>query len=301
MGITKPMARFIVREAKHAPIRGAVLLLGRQTVSLTPAAFHALLDDEGVKLADTSVDLDEHTTHGAGRGLISDSYFFRALGADDVSAIDVSDYEGADIVHDLNEPVPPSLENRFDFICNGSVLDNVFAPAAALCNVTRLLKPHGRVAHLEHASNVINGAYLQFSPNWFSDYYALNGFADCKSYLAFFRELDGPWELYACLHDGSSEPRTMRSGKRAMTLVIAEKSPTSTFNRLPTQKQYRGDGGGVYDEGYRRFSSSTRPILTCDGSRIHPLRLTRELAAAIAPTRFLGRKSRGYRFVGRLA
>ena len=38
------------------------------------------------------------------------------LGIKNLSIIDASGYEGADIIHDLNEPVPENLHGRFDAV-----------------------------------------------------------------------------------------------------------------------------------------------------------------------------------------
>jgi SAM-dependent methyltransferase len=263
MGVWKQMARFIIREAQYAPIRGSVLLIGRQTVHLTPARFSELMGEEGMPIDPAlPVTLDNTTRGGAGRGFINDTYLFKALGAETVSAIDLSDYEGADIVHNLDTPIPPQLEGKFDFICNGSVLDNMFNPTMGLTNISRMLAPGGRVVHFEHASNCTNGAYLQFSPNWFFDYYAVNDYADCKTYIALFHDLDAPWEFYGCLHDAEKEPRQFSSSRMAMTVALAERAPDSTWDRYPVQDQYRhGDEQRRYVKGYQRIAASTRPFM----------------------------------------
>jgi len=52
--------------------------------------------------------------------------FARELGASKVSAMDVSEYEGADILHDLNVPAPANLHERFDLLIDGGTLEHVF-------------------------------------------------------------------------------------------------------------------------------------------------------------------------------
>ncbi len=264
MGLLKQMARFVIREGKYNPIRGSVLLIGRQTIHLTPERFQALMREEQMDINPTApLSLDTTTQKGIGKGFISDAYFFKALGAETVKAIDVSDYEGAEIVHNLDSPIPRHLEGKFDFICNGSVLDNMFNPVMGLTNISRMLAPGGRVLHFEHASNTVNNAYLQFSPNWFFDYYVANAFADCKTYVALFYGPNGPWDFYACLHENGREPGLFRSSRFAMTAVIAEKAPDSTWDRYPAQAQYRAERDWAeYLSRLRQFAVSTRPILS---------------------------------------
>jgi SAM-dependent methyltransferase len=287
MGIWKQMARFIIREAKYSPIRGAVLLIGRQTVHLTPDRFAELMRDEAVSVDPAiPLTLDTTTRNGAGRGFISDTYFFRAMGAASVTAIDVSDYEGADIVHNLDAPIPADLEGKFDFICNGSVLDNMFNPVMGLTNISRMLAPGGRVVHFEHASNAVNNAYLQFSPNWFFDYYAVNGYADCKTYVALFHDLGGPWDFYACLHHDKQEPRLFSSSRFAMTAVIAESAAGSTWDRYPIQGQYRSaDEWTHYLSCQKRIDASSRPFMApCDNGVLRANARSRHLSHRIKET-----------------
>lgn len=257
------MARFILREGQYRPIRGSVLLIGRQTIHLTPQELQNLFREEGMTIDPAiPVSLDTTTQKGRGKGFVSDAYFFRALGAGTVTALDVSDYEGAEMVHNLDTPIPSALEGKFDFICNGSVLDNMFNPVMGIINIARMLSAGGRALHFEHASNAVNNAYLQFSPNWFFDYYVVNNFADCKSYVALFLDPNGPWDFYACTHDHGTEPGIFRSSRFAMTAVVAEKSADSTSDKIPTQAQYReATHQAQFLQALRRMSASPRPVM----------------------------------------
>jgi hypothetical protein len=40
--------------------------------------------------------------------------FIELLGASEVHSLDISAYEGADIIHDLNEPLPGSLASKYN-------------------------------------------------------------------------------------------------------------------------------------------------------------------------------------------
>jgi hypothetical protein len=44
---------------------------------------------------------------------------FRALGASEVDSLDASEYEGATIVHDLNDPLPQELTGRYTLVFDG--------------------------------------------------------------------------------------------------------------------------------------------------------------------------------------
>ena len=48
------------------------------------------------------------------------------LGFGPMEAMDFSGFEGATILHDLNKPPAPELENQFDFIFDGGTIEHVF-------------------------------------------------------------------------------------------------------------------------------------------------------------------------------
>ena len=196
MGMPRQMVRVLLQEHRYRPISGSVLLIGRQTVPLTIEQAKALIRDEGIAIRPEAVpQIDERTGRGKGEVFIADASVLELMSEASVRALDISDYEGAEIVLDLNGSIPKELEGQFDFIYNGSCLDNIFDPATSLKNMTTLLKPGGRIVHVEHGTRIY-GPYLMYSPEWFYDYYLINGFADCKVYLGFFHPLTGAWALY---------------------------------------------------------------------------------------------------------
>src|ERR1700675_192878 len=133
MGLGRDIVEAIVREHTYRPICGDVLLIGRQTVNLSPAqalemvAAHGIdvsaVQAENLKLNTATINRSRAT---AGRDTISDAAFFNLLGLDRVKALDRSDYEGAEIIHDLGSPVPDELKCCADFVVDGSTLDNTF-------------------------------------------------------------------------------------------------------------------------------------------------------------------------------
>src|SRR5208283_5155456 len=174
MGLVNPCAEFVVREHALRPIGPDVLFIGRQTVPLSLDGFNRLLDRYGLKnQAPDEVEYDQETRGAQGCEFISDRYFLKALGVKNFHALDVTDYEGADIVHDMGQPIPKEHYSKYDFIYNGSCFDNMFNPGVAIMNISKLLKPHGRSVNIECASSN-NNPYLMFSPAWFYDYYVVN-------------------------------------------------------------------------------------------------------------------------------
>lgn len=264
MGITYPVARTILQEHKNRPIGGAVLMVGRQTVSLTPPQAMALVESEGIPLRpNVPIEIDRWTVGSQGRQYITDRCFFSLFADADTAAIDVSDYEQAEYVHDLNGTLPADLFGRFDFLFNGSCLDNLFDAASALKNMSRLLSGRGRILHIEHHSP-IQTAYVMYSPAYFFDYYAINGFEDVRVMPCMFDDISDPWYVFdwrPFRRDGGRwtwSPHTLPQWRNTLTLVLAEKRPESTSDRTPIQAFYRGLHATERDEYFELFDRARR-------------------------------------------
>jgi hypothetical protein len=93
--------------------------------------------------------------------------FFEALGAKRVSALDFSDFEGAQFIHDLNQPVSASLKERFDVVYDGGTLEHIFNFPMALRNSMELLRKGGRLFIHNCANNLCGHGFYQFSPELF--------------------------------------------------------------------------------------------------------------------------------------
>ncbi len=89
----------------------------------------------------------------------------KMMGFGDVESLDKSDFEGAQIVHDLNYPVPKELHGQFDFIFDGGTIEHVFNVPIALENMFKMLKTDGVFA----STNGMNGWWAhglyQFNPD----------------------------------------------------------------------------------------------------------------------------------------
>src|SRR5258708_7525361 len=269
MGLLAPVAEFFLAEHHFKPITGNVLFVGRQTTFLNQKSLSVLLnkfDVAAVPAGDVEFDT---STWGAKSGqYITDRYFMKTLGIEDLRFVDVSDYEGADIVADLGYPVDSSLHGKFDFIYNGGCLDNMFNPATAMANFSRMLKPGGRVVCMESASS-FNSPYLMYSPGWFFDYYVTNGFSDCKVYVCSYRNLSelffGPWNLfyYDWQRNKNGPSPEAKYNNHLILLTIAEKSVQATSDTQPIQYQYRNDPklNIEFEENVSKFAKSKRPII----------------------------------------
>ena len=105
MGVTSATAEFLVEAASRGVDFSRTVTVGRQALFLGPRTARRILRRHGFDTAP----FDATFTRTPG---IADPLWY-ALGAHEVLALDASDYEGADVIHDLNQPLPEDLQGRF--------------------------------------------------------------------------------------------------------------------------------------------------------------------------------------------
>jgi hypothetical protein len=272
MGLGGEAIEAIGREHAYRPISGDVLFIGRQATYFTPNELIALLRSHGHAVDPAAMEIDRTTINRqeghTGKELVTDRSIFHALGVGSVRALDVSAYEGAEIIHDLNEPLPPHLQNSADFIVDGSTLDNVFDPATCLRNFAGLLKVGGRLLTI-NAYTRRQTAYTLCSPPWYFDYFVENGFVDCRVYVIVARRGRSNTFWLDPGYIARARGGTLAFSARGNVFIVAlaEKGPASTTHASPVQQHYRSAAGwDVYAERLRTVQQSQRPHLARSSS-----------------------------------
>jgi SAM-dependent methyltransferase len=267
MGLANYILEAVLREHCYRAIAGPVVQIGRQTFELTVPEARELFMRYGLPVdvfRRADVEIDNYTTQvrQTGKPFVSDRAFFGALGIAEVHAVDHSDFEGADIIHNMNLPIPPSLAEIADLILDGSTLDNVHDPAMALMNYNRMLRPGGRLVSINAAKPDVQGAYTGMAAEWFLDYYAINNYSDCRVYVQ-LNFSDGPVALtsidYLWVIEHGHAPAVDHQGW-AFAIIVAEKGSDSTWDQIPTRANLRTDiEQACWQAAIDRFAASNRP------------------------------------------
>ena len=114
----------------------------------------------------------------------ADVFMLDCKWATKIDSIDNSEFEGANIIHNLNEPINESRAGTYDLIIDGGTLEHVFNLPIALGNISSLLKIGGRILHFNPSNNYMGHGFYQFSPELFASFYSgKNGFVDTKVFL----------------------------------------------------------------------------------------------------------------------
>lgn len=176
MGIGKPTLNFLLAEHRLRPFSGTVLTLGRQDIRFSKEYLAYTAKMLGINLLPVPMQPSSKPELAA-RGAISDESLFRALGCSSLRALDVSPYEGAEIIWNLNQAgVPEPCRGAFDIIFDGGTLEHVFHLPNALANLHEMVSVGGRIIHALPLANYVDHGFYMFSPTFFCDYYAYNGY-----------------------------------------------------------------------------------------------------------------------------
>jgi SAM-dependent methyltransferase len=163
---------------------------------------------------------------------------FKYLGSQSLVAMDASLYEGADIVHDLNVPVPPALHERFDTIFDGGTIEHVYSPPAAFGNVKQMLRPGGLFLSVNGANDQLGHGFYQFSPELLWRVFSKEtGFIVELMQIAGVNGTPAPFDT----PDPAATGHRMEIGATAgaaYILVAARKAGAQTCERVPVQSDY---------------------------------------------------------------
>lgn len=165
--------------------------------------------------------------------------FLRYLGAERVDSIDASAYQGATVVHDLNAPIPPALEERFSVVIDGGLLEHVFDFPTAIRNCMRMVRQGGHLILNLPVNNFPGHGFYQFSPELVFRVLAPRYGFRIRDTLV--REAHQPWPGWFRVTDPAVLGRRVqfRSKSRLVMHVVAERiGPVPEFNPPPEQSDY---------------------------------------------------------------
>jgi hypothetical protein len=205
---------------------GRTLTLGRQEMYLTPSELRAMARAQGIGTEEHLKRLEESNGYS--------ERYFELLGATTTDSMDMSGYEKATIIHDLNVPVPATLHGRYTCVVDGGTLEHVFEISTAFRNCMAMLEPGGHFIGITPANNFMGHGFYQFSPElFFRVFSAANGF-EVRTVL-----LRTASEWYEVADPAEVKERVeLVNSTRVSLVVIARKIKEVELFRTPQQSDY---------------------------------------------------------------
>jgi hypothetical protein len=155
------------RFAAGASDLGKVATLGRQNLTVPRERLRKLLNLE------KDVDF----------GPFCEELLKSRFGATQVDSYDISGFEGATHIADMNHPL--TTECTYDMIIDCGTLEHIYNVPQALANISLLCGHGGRILHVVPANNWCGHGFWQFSPELFYSVYSENnGYQDTRIFLA---------------------------------------------------------------------------------------------------------------------
>ena len=228
MAIDINSAQFLVAARKNGISFDRAVMIGRQNLCVALPLLVQLFERNKL----SSERLTIPTTSRYSEPL------FEALGAKQVDSLDNSDFEGAQLVHDMNQPIRAEWREKYDIVYDGGTLEHIFNFPTALKNSMELVREGGRLFIHTCANNLCGHGFFQFSPELF--YRALsaeNGFEVER--MSIHRA--GPYGAWYEV----SDPNAIRSRVELITftpvLIMVQAKRVSIkpiFSQPPQQSDY---------------------------------------------------------------
>ena len=277
MSLERFGAELIMGLASQGKTLGAAAMLGRQHLDLTSQTWAKATEQRlGYRLNDiVALGLEAYAEP-----------FFERLGCSSIDSIDFSDYQGASLLHDMNQPLPKELAGRFDLLHDGGTMEHVFHVPNYLANCMKLLRVGGYYVAVVPADNWNGHGFYQFSPELFFRVFSeVNGFELQAHGLGVWGRRHQVFHIPSDSHwKGRMEPQF-----NAPTLLlmiakkVAEVAPFSTA--IPQQSDYavRWASEPPPHHGHSSFSPFSR--IRGGIARIMPSSLRRQIAAHLVHSR----------------
>jgi len=231
MGFDPATIQFLAASQKLGVSLDRVLTLGRQWMYIKPDQLRALLARNGVNMSGPE----------AAALFADDGYcerFLNSLGAANVDSMDVSAYEKATIIHDLNQPWPDSLRERFSLIIDAGTLEHVFNFPIAIKSIMEAIAPGGHFLCITPANNLMGHGFYQFSPElYFRVFTPENGFA-IEKVIVYEQPWKGTW--YEVANPSQIRSRVELVNTRPVYMIVCAKKIASVdvLAQAPVQSDY---------------------------------------------------------------
>jgi hypothetical protein len=211
-----------------------VLTLGVPTLNFRPEDFRAQLG-QYPELATRFSRLEFHDHVG----------FFKELGFSVVDAMDISDYEGANIIGDLNDPLlKEKISGSYDLIYDSGTIEHIFDAPTALRTLVHLATIGGAIVHASPANGFMDHGLWQLSPDLFRTFYRSAGFSILTSAAFVFADRPYALRMDENVYRRYGRKYVVRNFPETIAVFAARKETEAGFAGIRMQDYYNAMHGG---------------------------------------------------------
>jgi hypothetical protein len=232
MGITKNCAKFLTYATTKGVSFSDTIMLGRQELFVTPFEFNTYLSQFNISYNEIPKSFE---------GQFAEQ-LFRALGARVIDSMDISTFEKATVIHDLNLAIPEMLRRKYTVVFDGGTLEHVFNFPQAIKNCMDMLQVNGHFISITPTNNQCGHGFYQFSPElFFSLFEAKHGFKTKMIAVGVDTPNTGFREWYEVVSPHVAKRRvTLSNSLPTYLMIIAQKvEDTEKINLQPMQSDYQ--------------------------------------------------------------
>ncbi len=225
--------QFLARAAAGGVSLDRVLTLGRQWLYVKPDEVQGVLTRSGVATAAQDATRIFEEAGGYCEPLL------KHLGAAQIDSMDVSNYENATILQDLNRPWPESLREKFSVVIDAGTLEHVFNFPLALKNCLDAVAIGGHFITITPANNLLGHGFYQFSPElYFRVFTKDNGFS-LETVLVYEQPWSSVWYEVADPEQVRSRVELANSKPTYMIVCARKVAAVEVFATPPVQSDYQ--------------------------------------------------------------
>lgn len=161
MGLDTNGIKFLLACHKQGVSFKKTLMMGRQILNLEPHELKTNLT--GFNRFESDRQVNDIMTQSGGYA----EKLLESLGSEKIDSLDYSNYEGANILHDMNLPIADNLKQQYSTVLESGSLEHIFNFPVSISNCMEMVEKDGHLIIITPVNNIMGHGFYQFSPEVF--------------------------------------------------------------------------------------------------------------------------------------
>ncbi|MFN8461367.1 MAG: hypothetical protein U0X93_06305 [Anaerolineales bacterium] len=232
MGLDPNGIRFLLYSQKRGIDFEETAMIGRQSLDLTKTELGNIFQAFGLSVDKNTIESFFRENPGYAESILA------FLGAKKIHSFDISPYEGATHLADLNHPIASDLQNSYSVVLDGGSLEHVFNFPVAIKNCMDMLRVGGHYLGITPANNFMGHGFYQFSPEiFFSIFTPQNGF-ELVDLIAFESKAGAAWYAVKKPEDVKGRVQLVNNSPVYLLVIAKKLANKKIFDTTPQQSDY---------------------------------------------------------------